>query len=648
MGAVYKARQSGLDRLVALKILPPEVGKDASFAERFAREARALARLSHQHIVTVYDFGQAGGSYYLLMEFVEGANLRALIAGRHLEPREALGIVPQICEALQYAHDEGVVHRDIKPENILVDKKGRVKIADFGLAKLLDPGAAGARAVQRPPALTGSQQVMGTPHYMAPEQMERPLSVDHRADIYSLGVVFYEMLTGELPLGRFAPPSSKVRIDVRLDEVVLHALEKEPERRYQRASEVRIDVEHISHSPQSHSPAPQLSIGAAWEHDAVRARVTAPAIGLIVVGVLSLFPLFVLAAYVNASGSRLLTENLALLAIPAIIVVGAISMLRLRSYGWAIAAGVLALSPIPSGPCWLIGLPIGVWSLVILSRPEVKAAFGKHRALKRAKIDSAFDDHAAQVKPTSFPHVGLALAIICVVLAPFLLWWFASWGPPPVIRSQSAAPTAKGVPLAPTPPPLPTPSAGWIMGKDGPTLTDPFAQFGLRLKPWQIKEANKALQTIYQEYLAVEAQHTTRHTNDRGHLVVEIKPFPGPIENLEDRLWTKIDAIFDVDQQSIARLNLRLDPPDPERFIGSTPFLHPRDAGMPASDLGRPGFFGWGKRGVRIELWRVGSWYHWKFETPSVKTSSRAAQLPEVYRRFWREPGGSDSPPDGL
>ena len=187
------------------KILPTAVGADPAFAERFTREARALARLNHPHVVTLYDFGEADGLYYLLMEFVDGVNLRQMIAGGKLEPREALAIVPQICEALQYAHDEGIVHRDIKPENILLDKKGRVKIADFGLAKLMHRGdtPAGRAAF----TLTGSQQVMGTPHYMAPEQMERPLGVDHRADIYSLGVVFYEMLTGELPLGRFAAPS---------------------------------------------------------------------------------------------------------------------------------------------------------------------------------------------------------------------------------------------------------------------------------------------------------------------------------------------------------------------------------------------------------------------------------------------------------
>jgi predicted Ser/Thr protein kinase len=249
MGIVYKARQPRLDRFVALKILPAETGGDAAFAERFAREARTLAKLTHPNIVTVYDFGESEGRFYLLMEFVDGVNLRHLLRERRLKPEEALKIVPQICQALQYAHDQGVVHRDIKPENILLDKRGNVKIADFGLAKLLGPKAADS-------ALTGSQQVMGTLHYMAPEQMERPLAVDHRADIYSLGVVFYEMLTGELPLGRFAPPSQKVQVDVRLDEVVLRALEKEPEKRYQHASDVREEVEVIRDSTLSAAGSP--------------------------------------------------------------------------------------------------------------------------------------------------------------------------------------------------------------------------------------------------------------------------------------------------------------------------------------------------------------------------------------------------------
>ncbi|MCX6904443.1 MAG: serine/threonine-protein kinase [Verrucomicrobia bacterium] len=231
MGVVYKARQPKLDRFVALKILLPERRGGGQFGERFAREARALARLSHPDIVAVHDFGEAGGYPYLVMEYVDGLSLRQLLQRGKLAPEEALVIVPKICAALQFAHQQGVVHRDIKPENILLDKQGQVKIADFGIAKIVAPGVQDL-------SLTGGKDVVGTPHYMAPEQLEQPTKVDHRADIFSLGVVFYEMLTGELPLGNFQPPSRKVQVDVRLDEVVLHALEKEPGRRYQHASQV--------------------------------------------------------------------------------------------------------------------------------------------------------------------------------------------------------------------------------------------------------------------------------------------------------------------------------------------------------------------------------------------------------------------------
>jgi serine/threonine protein kinase len=239
MGVVYKARQRDLDRVVALKILRPDIESDPAFAERFVREARALAKLSHPAIVTVHDFGRKDSLYYFVMEYIDGTNLRDLERSGRLTPQQALVIVPRICEALQYAHDQGVVHRDIKPENILIDKGGRVKIADFGLAKVLGTAPDAG-------TLTGAWQVMGTPHYMAPEQMQGAHQVDHRADIYSLGVVIYEMLTGELPVGRFPLPSQKVQVDVRLDDVVLRTLEREPARRYQHASDVKTDVESIS------------------------------------------------------------------------------------------------------------------------------------------------------------------------------------------------------------------------------------------------------------------------------------------------------------------------------------------------------------------------------------------------------------------
>ena len=153
MGAVYKARQKALDRVVALKILPPGIGGDPSFAQRFTREAKALAKLNHPGIVTLYEFGQADGLFYFLMEFVDGVNLRHLLEAGRVSPREALAIVPQICDALQYAHDHGIVHRDIKPENILLDRQGRVKVADFGLAKLV-----GTDAAESPPMASVPRQ----------------------------------------------------------------------------------------------------------------------------------------------------------------------------------------------------------------------------------------------------------------------------------------------------------------------------------------------------------------------------------------------------------------------------------------------------------------------------------------------------------
>ncbi|MEI6074457.1 MAG: protein kinase [Verrucomicrobiota bacterium] len=311
MGAVYKARQKELDRIVALKILPPGIGHDAAFAERFTREARALAKLNHPGIVTIHDFGRvdyAAGStpdasrlYYFLMEFVDGVNLRQLLSASRVSTREALAIVPQICDALQFAHDQGIVHRDIKPENILLDRRGRVKVADFGLAKIMgapltSPSDTLARAggegqgeispnqgsrfapLNPNPAvghllplggegwdegayrqiedhgegatvLTDASKVMGTPQYMSPEQIQAPGEVDHRADIYALGVVFYQMLTGELPGKKLEAPSSKVQIDVRLDAIVLRALEKNPNLRYQQVSQVKNMVETIVATP---------------------------------------------------------------------------------------------------------------------------------------------------------------------------------------------------------------------------------------------------------------------------------------------------------------------------------------------------------------------------------------------------------------
>jgi len=242
MGCVFKARQPQLNRVVALKLLPEALSSDAAFAARFAREAQALAALSHPNIVTVHDFGQSGGFYFLLMEFVDGVNLRQALRAGRFTPEQALAIVPPICEALQFAHEHGIVHRDIKPENLLLDKNGRVKIADFGIAKIVGT------------APTADEKAAGTPRYVAPEQLADPQKADHRADIYSLGVVLYELLTGELPPEKFEPPSHKVAIDVRLDEVVLRALEKSPAMRWQTAAAIQTQLDTIRQTPAAPNP----------------------------------------------------------------------------------------------------------------------------------------------------------------------------------------------------------------------------------------------------------------------------------------------------------------------------------------------------------------------------------------------------------
>lgn len=247
MGIVFKARQPKLDRFVALKILSSELAEKPAFAERFAREGRLLAQLNHPNIVAVYDYGESSGMYYLLMEYVDGVNLRQAMRSERLTPEQAFALVARICDALQFAHEENVLHRDIKPENILLDIKGRVKIADFGLASvagisvpLEDPLPPITKQQNRTVTQTG--QILGTPNYMAPEQLEAANQVDCRADVYSLGVVFYELLTGQLPKGTFPAPSETTPVGAEIDLVVQKAIEKNRDKRYQSADEFRTKI----------------------------------------------------------------------------------------------------------------------------------------------------------------------------------------------------------------------------------------------------------------------------------------------------------------------------------------------------------------------------------------------------------------------
>jgi serine/threonine protein kinase len=264
MGVVYKGRQPLLDRIVAIKVIRPDLRTDDTFQERFLREARTLAKLRHPFIVTVFDVFKAEDLYCLVMEYVEGASLRQLLDREEgsISQRDVLDFVPQITEALQHAHETGVVHRDIKPENVLVDSRGRVRLVDFGLATLLGPEAQARSA--------GDDRVVGTLRYMAPEQITMPMAVDHRADIYSTGVVFYEMLAHELPGPDRAPPSQKAFTDPRLDPIVLRAIERDRDRRYQEARLMHHDITNVARTPEStihieqYIPAPPEQVFAIW------------------------------------------------------------------------------------------------------------------------------------------------------------------------------------------------------------------------------------------------------------------------------------------------------------------------------------------------------------------------------------------------
>ena len=333
----------------------------------------------------------------------------------------------------------------------------------------------------------------------------------------------YEMLTAELPLGRFAPPSRMVQIDVRLDEVVMRTLEKEPARRYQQVSDVKTDVESISRE----------------QPDKVSAK--------------------------SSIDSDLDELNFG----------------RVRS-DFARSA----------------------------------AAFGPARA--------------AEFFRSSIKALGLTGALVvtgCFICALLVITSFLTSadsvpiGPPPKSAPPSITKVQSPAPLVPAPP------SNWLLGPNGPKLSEQFAQFLLpNSQPRKVGQVNEVLQTIYKEAVALEARNTDRHIDDSGHVVVSIKPYPRPIAKLEDRLWSELDQILDVQQQSLARLNLKLDAP---KLTSHKP--------IPLEDLVGPDFFGWGKDGARIELWRVGTWYHWRVRARGSEYATSAPELPLPYRRFWKD-----------
>jgi serine/threonine protein kinase len=228
MGAVYKAYQESLDRWVAVKILPPKFGEEKEFVERFKSEARTMAKLNHTNIVGVYDFGiTPGGHLYLVMEWIEGRSLHDLIHKTNLPVRKATNLAMQLCEALSFAHEHGIIHRDIKPGNIMVNDADHVKVADFGLA--------------RPSNETEEDNPMGTPDYAAPEIRGGSVT-DHRVDIFAAGVVLYEMLAGRVPEQPRRPITLFAKVSPRWDEIVAKAVHPDPEKRYQDAGEFRAHI----------------------------------------------------------------------------------------------------------------------------------------------------------------------------------------------------------------------------------------------------------------------------------------------------------------------------------------------------------------------------------------------------------------------
>src|ERR1700757_1141699 len=264
MGEVYRARDSRLDRIVALKVLPTSFSADSERLRRFEQEARSVAALNHPNILAVHDIGTHDGAPYMVCELLEGETLRARLHGGMLSTRKAVELAVQIAEGLAAAHEKGIVHRDLKPENIFLTKDGRVKILDFGLAKVTRGGSepnTSQTLTSADIALTEAGQVLGTAGYMSPEQV-RGIGVDHRSDIFAFGAIFFEMLSGKRAFSRETaaetmtailkedPPDLTElnhNISPALERIPRHCLEKSPEQRFQSARDLAFDLEALSH-----------------------------------------------------------------------------------------------------------------------------------------------------------------------------------------------------------------------------------------------------------------------------------------------------------------------------------------------------------------------------------------------------------------
>ncbi len=234
MGAVYQAVQRSLERTVALKILPHEFSADAAFCAGFEAEAKAMARLNHPNLIGVYDFGEAAGMLYIIMEYVPGKSLFHSAHGIAIDPAEVIRLISGICSGLAHAHGNGIIHRDIKPSNILLDPSANPKIGDFGLARPAD------HQIQE------GEEIFGTPHYTAPEVISTPGHVDHRADIFSVGVMLHELLTGRLPADDRRSASVIAHCDPRFDAIIRRATDPIPDHRYASALEIANELQTIA------------------------------------------------------------------------------------------------------------------------------------------------------------------------------------------------------------------------------------------------------------------------------------------------------------------------------------------------------------------------------------------------------------------
>ena len=255
MGAVYLANQRSLDRPVAIKILPRHFGEDADFRASFESEAKSMAKLNHPNLIGIYDFGQVDGLLYIIMELVQGQSLYHSAYGKTIAPAEAARIVSEVCRGLAHAHEHGILHRDIKPSNIFLDPSASPKVGDFGLA--------------RPVGEQESKNVFGTPGYTAPEVLHKPTAVDESTDLYSVGIMLYELLTGEIPKDHYEPAATRVNCSPKFDDIIRKAIHTNPGMRFRSANEMADALEHLLKGNAAGNP---LLANAANAHTSARAR----------------------------------------------------------------------------------------------------------------------------------------------------------------------------------------------------------------------------------------------------------------------------------------------------------------------------------------------------------------------------------------